>query len=123
MENLELLKIENERERREILARLELEDAIQIKIANKEEEIKKLKAESEKSRQDLLNNMIKYDIKTLELKHFIISRVDETKRVTIDSKALKANEPEIFKKYSKSTNIKAYLRFTVKKTNLIKGSE
>ncbi len=123
MENLELLKIEDENERNAILAQLKLEDAIQMKILNKKEEIKKLEDEVVASRQDLLDNMTKYDIKTLELNHFTISRVAEATRVSVDSKKLKTEMPEIFDKYSKKTKVKSYLKFTIKKDKQIEGSK
>lgn len=114
MNNLELLKIENETELNDVQQLMTLQDAIESEILNLDNIIKTLKSKSENNKASLLEQMQKYDIKTLDTENFKITRVDETTRVTVDSKSLKENEPEIYEKYSKKSTVKANLRITLK---------
>lgn len=115
MDNLELLKVDDDSKVLEIKKQLELQDMIQRQILAKDLEIKVLKGEAEISKQDLLNNMIKYDIKSLDLGHFKVTRIDEAIRVSFDGKLLKEEDPDTYNKYTKKTKVKPYLKFTINK--------
>lgn len=112
MENIELLKIDNENDRGLTITNMEQLDVIEKIIAEKEESIKELKVQQESIKAILLDTMIKYDVKTFNTENYKITRVDETVRNTVDSKALKEFEPEIYNKYLKQSKVKASLRIT-----------
>lgn len=113
-ENLELLKIDNQQELLNIEELLTLQNAIETQILDLDETIKSLKAKSESNKNSLLSAMSKYDIKSLNSESFKITRINETVRVTLDSKAIKENHPDIYEKYSKQSVVKSYLRISTK---------
>ena len=113
-ENLELLKIDNQQELLNVEELLRLQNAIETQILDLDETIKTLKAKSESNKNSLLYAMSKYDIKSLNSESFKITRINETVRVTLDSKAIKENHPDIYEKYSKQSVVKSYLRITAK---------
>ena len=113
-ENLELLKIDNPQELLNVEELLKLQNAIETQILDLDETIKSLKAKSESNKNSLLSAMSKYDIKSLNSESFKITRVNETVRVTLDSKAIKENHPDIYEKYSKQSVVKSYLRISAK---------
>lgn len=113
-ENLELLKIDNQQELLNIEELLTLQNAIETQILDLDETIKSLKAKSESNKNSLLSAMSKYDIKSLNSESFKITRINETVRVTLDSKAIKENHPDIYEKYSKQSVVKSYLRISAK---------
>lgn len=113
-ENLELLKIDNQQELLNVEQLLKLQNAIETQILDLDETIKSLKAKSESNKNSLLSAMSKYDIKSLNSESFKITRVNETVRVTLDSKAIKENHPDIYEKYSKQSVVKSHLRISAK---------
>lgn len=113
-DNLELLKIDNQQELLNIEELLKLQNAIETQILDLDETIKTLKAKSESNKNSLLSSMSKYDIKSLNSESFKITRINETVRVTLDSKAIKENHPDIYEKYSKQSVVKSYLRISAK---------
>lgn len=121
MTNLELLKIDNNNELDNVKNMITLQEAIEIQILKVDETLKNLKLKGDTNKALLLEQMQKYDIKTLESDKFKITRVDETTRTTVDSKSLKENEPEIYEKYSKTSIVKANLRITTKTKNMLEA--
>lgn len=113
-DNLELLKIDNQQELSNVEELLKLQNAIETQILDLDETIKTLKAKSESNKNSLLSAMSKYDIKSLNSESFKITRINETVRVTLDSKAIKENYPDIYEKYSKQSVVKSYLRISAK---------
>jgi len=82
---------------------------------------KEKKALEEKERalkEDLLRAMEKYNVVSFDNDIIKISYVGESESVSIDTKALRAAEPETYPaiemKYSKRTVRKPYIRFSVK---------
>lgn len=85
-------------------------------------EFKKAKAEMEKQEElikaDIQDAMSKYGIRSFKNDVITISYVDESTSETIDLKALKEKEPELYDElladYRKVTTKKAYVKFMVK---------
>lgn len=113
--NLELYKIDNHEEAIKVHNMLALQDKIEKEILSYETKIKELKSTNEQSKQLLLEAMEKYDIKSLETDNFKITRILPSTRTTIDSKKLKEQEPDIYNKYLKVSEVKTYLKITEKK--------
>lgn len=113
--NLELYKIDNQNELMKVEKLLQLQNTVDLELLQANDVIKQLKERSESVKQDLLNAMTKYDIKSLETERFKITRVNETTKKTIDSKKLKEEYPDVYEKYSKESTVKAYLKITEKK--------
>lgn len=65
-------------------------------------------------REQLLQAMEKYGVKKFETDEVIFTYVAPTTRNTIDSKALKAEQPDIAAMYTKTSNVKASVKITVK---------
>ncbi|WP_064590314.1 hypothetical protein [Streptobacillus moniliformis] len=106
--NFELLKIEDKNKQEELIVVLNIIDKAQL-------EIEKISKSIEDYKTNLQNEMAKYDILNLETDNFKISRVLESKRISLDSKSVKENYPEIYEKYSKESTVKEHLRVTKKK--------
>lgn len=114
MEQLELLKIPNElrEEFKQQLVQLEnLEH--QVIIHNKA--IKEIEKSRDNLKELILNEMIKYDVKTFDTEKLKFTRIDATTRTMIDSARLKQDMPELYSRYQKTSNVKASLRITEKK--------
>lgn len=85
-------------------------------------EFKRAKAEMEKQEEmikaDIEDAMLQYGIKSFKNDVITISYVDESTSETIDLKALKEKEPELYAElledYRKVTTKKAYVKFLVK---------
>ena len=58
--------------------------------------------------------MEKYGVKKFETDEVTFTYVAPTTRNTIDSKALKAEQPDIAALYTKTSNVKASVKITVK---------
>lgn len=78
----------------------------------------KMKKEAETQAQEmrvaLLNEMEKNGVKTFENDNIKITYVAPSVRKNIDSSRLKKEEPIIYEKYLKDTNVKASLKITLK---------
>lgn len=83
-------------------------------IRNFECEIAKIKEQNDILREKLLKAMEDFNIKSFENDYIKLTYIAPTTRESIDSKSLKANEPEIAKKYLKVSNIKASIKISVK---------
>lgn len=58
--------------------------------------------------------MGQFGIKSFENDILKVTYVAPTTKTTIDSKALKKDKPDVYKKYAKTSNVKASVRITVK---------
>ena len=79
-------------------------------------ELAKKNIENDESalREQLLQAMEKYGVKKFETDAVTFTYVAPTTRNTIDSKALKAEQPDIAALYTKTSNVKASVKITVK---------
>lgn len=76
--------------------------------------IDQLEAEKKKN-LDLLQEKMKAEgISKLETPRLLVTRVAPTTSLTLDSKRLKEEEPEIYKQYSKLTARKPYVKITLR---------
>ena len=69
------------------------------------EEYEKLKNEQAKLKDSVLATMQKEDVWNLDFYDFKITRKKGSVRTTVDSSKLKTEMPEIYEKFSKTTNI------------------
>lgn len=106
--NYELLKIDNKEKQQDLMIVLDNINKAQL-------EIEKINIKIDEFKAILLSEMSKHDILNLETENFKISRVLESKRITLDGKAIKEYYPDIYEKHSKESTVKEYLRVTKKK--------
>lgn len=119
MENLELLKISNENELKTVENNLITITNNELNILKAEEQLKELKLHNDNLKKYIFDKMKEYDIKSLETPSFKITRIDETTRVTLDSKRIKEEEPLLYEKYSKVSKVKGYVKLTKKKEEVM----
>ena len=79
-----------------------------------EEQKKEAEAQAQELRQALMQAMEKNGVTSFENENIKISYVAPTTRTSIDSAKLKKELPEIAEKYTKTSNVKASLRITLK---------
>ena len=90
----------------------ELEELIQeIKI--KEDELNLMKEKVDKVKETLYGTMEKEGIKTVDRNKLKITYVAPSTRVSVDSKKLQKEEPEIYKKYVKTTTVAGSIKITL----------
>lgn len=75
---------------------------------------KKLEEQEKLMKKKLLQAMEEHGVKSFENAKVKFMYVAPTKRTTIDSKKLKADHPDIAEAYSKTSNVSASVRITVK---------
>lgn len=75
---------------------------------------KKLDEQEKVMKQKLQEAMETYGVKSFETPEIKFMYVAPTTRTTIDSKKLKADYPDIAEAYSKTSNVSASVRITVK---------
>lgn len=75
---------------------------------------KKLGEQEKLMKQKLLQAMEEHGVKSFENAKVKFMYVAPTTRTTIDSKKLKADHPDIVEAYSKTSNVSASVRITVK---------
>ena len=75
---------------------------------------KKLEEQEKLMKQKLLQAMEEHGVKSFENAKVKFMYVAPTTRTTIDSKKLKADHPDIVEAYSKTSNVSASVRITVK---------
>lgn len=75
---------------------------------------KQLEDQEKEMRSKLMAAMEKYGVKSFENEKVKFTYVAPTTRTTIDSKALKADLPDVAAKYSKTSNVSASVKITVK---------
>lgn len=95
----------------EIIVREQAQLIGQIKAC--ETQKKELEAQEKIMREKLLEAMTEYDVWDLEVDGLKVTRIPESTRDTFDSKAFKADYPELYDPYVKSSVIKQSLRIKV----------
>ena len=88
---------------------------IEAEIARREEDVKNLKSEQEKIKEGLIEVMKQYGVKKYDGNKITLTYTAPTTKTTLDSKSLKELEPEIYQKFSKTSDVKESLRITIKK--------
>lgn len=88
--------------------------AVITAIANLSVQKKKIEDQEKEMRKQLVAAMEKYGVKSLKNDLVEIVYVAPTTRTTIDSKALKNDLPDVAAKYSKTSNVSASVKITVK---------
>ena len=93
----------------------ELEDLEELMedIKSKEEELNLLKEKVDKVKGILYDTMGKEGVKTVDRGKLKITYVAPSTRVSVDSKKLQKEEPEIYKKYVKTTNVAGSIKITL----------
>ena len=93
----------------------ELEDLTELMedIKSKEEELKLLKEKVDKVKEILYGTMEKEGIKTVDRGNLKITYVAPSCRTSVDSKKLEKEEPEIYKKYVKTTTVAGSIKITL----------
>lgn len=88
--------------------------AVITAIANLSVQKKQIEDQEKEMRKQLVAAMEKYGVKSLKNDLVEIVYVAPTTRTTIDSKALKNDLPDVAAKYSKTSNVSASVKITVK---------
>lgn len=88
--------------------------AIITDIANLTLQKKKIEDQEKEMRVQLMAAMEKYGVKSFENETVKFTYIAPTTRTTIDSKALKKDLPDVAAKYSKTSNVSASVKITVK---------
>ena len=93
----------------------ELEDLTELMedIKSKEEELKLLKEKVDKVKEVLYDTMGKEGVKTVDRGKLKITYVAPSSRTSVDSKKLEKEEPEIYKKYVKTTTVEGSIKITL----------
>ena len=93
----------------------ELEDLTELmeKITVKEKELKLLKDMVDSVKTVLYGTMEKEGIKTVDRNKLKITYVAPSSRTSVDSKKLEKEEPEIYKKYIKTTTVAGSIKITL----------
>ena len=88
---------------------------VETLIANYKNLIKQAEEEQKTIYSQVRQEMESRNIKTLDLPNMKITIVEDSTRETLDSKLLKQEQPDIYEKYKKITNVKGNLKVTLKK--------
>ena len=93
----------------------ELEDLTELmeEIKAKEDELKLMKEKVDKVKEILYGTMEKEGIKTVDRGNLKITYVAPSCRTSVDSKKLEKEEPEIYKKYIKTTTVAGSIKITL----------
>ena len=93
----------------------ELEDLTELmqEIKVKEDELKLMKDKVDKVKEILYGTMEKEGIKTVDRGNLKITYVAPSSRTSVDSKKLEKEEPEIYKKYVKTTTVAGSIKITL----------
>lgn len=93
----------------------ELEDLEELmqEIEVKEYELKQIKEKVDKVKETLYGTMEKEGIKTVDRNKLKITYVAPSTRVSVDSKKLQKEEPEIYNKYVKTTTVAGSIKITL----------
>lgn len=76
---------------------------------------KDIKAKEDALKAGILAEMQKYGIYKLDMPGMCITLIDNVERETFDSKALKAEFPDIYREYVKVSPVKPSIRITLRK--------
>lgn len=82
-------------------------------IKSKEEELKILKEKVDSVKKVLYDTMGKEGVKTVDRGKLKITYVAPSSRTSVDSKKLEKEEPEIYKKYVKTTTVEGSIKITL----------
>jgi predicted phage-related endonuclease len=91
-----------------------VENKITQAIAGFQEELATLKERDENLRDELKVAMKANDVKKFENDFLSITYIAESQRVTIDTKKLKEEKPDLWNEYSKTTDVKDSVRIKIK---------
>ena len=93
----------------------ELEDLTELmeEIKAKEDELKLMKDKVDKVKEILYGTMEKEGVKTVDRGNLKITYVAPSCRTSVDSKKLEKEEPEIYKKYVKTTTVAGSIKITL----------
>ena len=93
----------------------ELEDLTELmeEIKAKEDELKLIKEKVDKVKEILYGTMEKEGVKTVDRGNLKITYVAPSCRTSVDSKKLEKEEPEIYKKYVKTTTVAGSIKITL----------
>ena len=93
----------------------ELEDLTELmeEIKAKEDELKLLKDMVDSVKTVLYDTMEKEGVKTVDRGKLKITYVAPSTRTSVDSKKLQKEEPEIYKKYVKTTTVAGSIKITL----------
>lgn len=93
----------------------ELEDLEELmqEIKIKEDELNLMKKKVDKVKETLYSTMEKEGVKTVDRNKLKITYVAPSTRTSVDSKKLQKEEPEIYKKYVKTTTIAGSIKITL----------
>ena len=93
----------------------ELEDLEELmeEIKIKEDELNLMKEKVDKVKETLYSTMEKEGVKTVDRNKLKITYVAPSTRVSVDSKKLQKEEPEIYKKYVNTTTVAGSIKITL----------
>ena len=93
----------------------ELEDLTELmeEIKAKEDDLKLMKEKVDKVKEILYGTMEKEGVKTVDRGNLKITYVAPSCRTSVDSKKLEKEEPEIYKKYVKTTTVAGSIKITL----------
>lgn len=92
----------------------EVENKISLAVAVFNDQLKTLQAKDTELREAIKTAMRDNDVKKFENDLIAITYTAPTQRTTIDTKKLKAELPELWDKYSMTTDVKDSIRIKVK---------
>lgn len=87
---------------------------IEAIIKEYDDQKKKAEAQAQELRAAIMASMEQNGVKKFENDQIILTYVEPTTRTSIDSAKLKKDMPEVAEKYTKTSNVKASLRITLK---------
>lgn len=90
-----------------------VQDAIDT-ITTIENEISKLKEVQDTYKERLLSLMEKYDVKEIDIPELKVTRKFATTRESLDSKRLRAEQPDVYDEYCKISEVKGSITIKVK---------
>lgn len=94
-----------------LVARVE---RFELQMLEFEEKAKLIKAQQKDFREQLYKKMEENDIKKFETNNLVITRILPTVKKTVDSKKLKIEQPDVFDKYLKVSNVKGSIKIKTK---------
>lgn len=91
----------------------QIEAQIVKATAGLQKKLTTLKEQDAKVREEIKSAMEKHDVKKFETDTVTITYVAPSERVGIDTKKLKEEQPKVWDKYSKVTQVKSSIRIKV----------
>ena len=84
------------------------------KLQDLEIQAKSIKEQQERLKEDLLNAMETHGVKKWDNEVMTVTYTAPTTRTSIDSSKLKKELPDVFSKYSKTSNVQSSIRIKLK---------